>query len=390
MFKEFNEIRHLRSFRRVFLPLSATFFIYTFGWGVVSPIFSIYVQQVTGSARLTGLVLSLTTMAGILLNIPFGILEDRLNMKRVLQSTLLVYAALAALYPLAHTLTSLVLLSVARGIASSFLWLTSWGYVLSYAEKGVRGEETGFFSDMNDLASAVAPVLGGFAALISIFLPFYLLSLTSLVAFAVATVALQESPHPQRTPFPVQVATLARYLRDPRLVKTILLIIGFYALINVYYGFLAILLNGEGMSVGSIGIILTVALAPAVALELAMGNLVDRVGVRKSLTLSLVLTTMTAVLIPLSGNFFYALIVVTAFTLSYTTIFIALYSRMTDVLGEDKMAMTGAIATFKDIGYTIGPISAGLLIPVVGIRPVFLMAGGAFLLLIPIARRLHD
>jgi len=161
MFKEFSELRHLRSFRRVFLPLSATFFIYMFGWGVVSPIFSIYVNEVTGSATLTGLVLSLTTMAGIALNIPFGILEDRLNMKQVLQAPLLAYAGLAVLYPFAHTLALLLLLSVARGIASSFLWLTSWAYVLSYAEKQVKGKETGFFSDMNDLASAVAPVLGG-------------------------------------------------------------------------------------------------------------------------------------------------------------------------------------------------------------------------------------
>ncbi len=390
MFREFSELRHLRSFRRVILPLSATFFIYTFGWGVVSPVFSIYVNQVTGSATLTGLILSLTTMAGILLNIPFGILEDRLNMKRVLQASLLTYAGLAVLYPLADTFPLLLLLSVARGIASSFLWLTSWAYVLSYAEKQVKGKETGFFSDMNDLASAVAPILGGFVALISIFLPFYLLSLTSLLALGVATVALHESPQPQRAPWSTQVATLSRYVRDRRFLKTIVLIVGFYALINIYYGFLAILLNGEGMAVDWIGIILTVALAPAVSLEMIMGNLVDRVGVRRTLTVALVLTGATGLLLPLSGNLVYALLVVTAFTVSYTAVFIALYSRMADVIQQDKVAMTGAIATFKDLGYTIGPLSAGFLIPVLGIQATFIVAGGAFLLLVPVALSLHD
>lgn len=390
MFKEFGELRHLRSFRRVFLPLSATFFIYTFGWGVVSPIFSIYVNEVTGSATLTGLVLSLTTMAGIALNIPFGILEDHLNMKRVLQASLLAYAGLAVLYPFAHTLALLLILSVARGIASSFLWLTSWAYVLSYAERQVKGKETGFFSDMNDLASAVAPVLGGFVALISIFLPFYLLSLTSLLAFGVATATLHESPPPQRVSWPTQMATLSRYLRDRRFLKTVLLIVGFYALINVYYGFLAILLNGEGIALDWIGIILTVALAPAVALEIPIGNLIDRVGVRRTLTLALIFTAATALLLPLSGNLDYALLVVTAFTVSYTAIFIALYSRMTDVMQQDRVAMTGAIATFKDLGYTLGPLSAGFLIPVLGIHATFLVAGGAFLLLLPITLRLHD
>ncbi|MHB8586099.1 MAG: MFS transporter [Thermoplasmatota archaeon] len=390
MFKEFSEVRHLRSFRRVFLPISATFTIYTFGWGVVAPIFSIYVNNITGSATLTGVVLSLTTMAGIALNIPFGMVEDRLNMKRVLQVTLLAYSALALLYPLANTLALLLILSVARGIASSFLWLTSWAYVLSYAEKPVRGEETAFFSDMNDFASAVAPILGGFVALVSIFLPFYILAFTSLLACAVATFALHESPPPRRTSWSGQVATLSQYVRNRRFVKTILLIVGFYALINVYYGFLSILLHGEGLTLGWIGVILTVALAPAVVLELPIGNLVDRVGVRRSLIMAFCLTAGTAVLIPLSGNIAYLLIVVTAFTISYTAIFIALYAQMADVLQDDKVAMTGAIATFKDVGYTLGPLAAGFLIPVVGIGTTFIGAGLGFLLLIPIAWCLDD
>jgi MFS family permease len=390
MFKELSELRHIRSFRRVFLPLSTTFFIYTFGWGLVSPIFSIYVNRVTGSATLTGVVLSLTTMAGIVLNIPFGMLESRLNLRRVLQVTLLAYAGLALLYPFATTFPTLVLLSIARGIASSFLWLTSWAYVLSYAEKEVRGKETGFFSDMNDLASATSPILGGFVALVSFFLPFYLLSLTSLVAFAVATTFLREAPAPQHIPWPVQVRTLSQYLRDRRFLKTLLLIVGFYALINIYYGFLAILLNGEGLAIDWIGIVLTVALVPAVALEVPIGNIIDRVGIRRTLTVAVVLTTVTALLLPLSGSIPYALVVVTAFTVSYTAIFLALYSRMSDVMQQDKVAMTGTIATFKDLGYTLGPLSAGFLIPLMGIHETFLAAGAAFLLLLPIAWSLRD
>ncbi len=390
MFKELDELRHIRTFRKVFLPLSATFFIYTFGWGVVSPIFSIYVNRVTGSATLTGLVLSLTTMAGIALNIPFGILEGRLNLRRVLQVTLLAYAGLALLYPLADTFTALLLLSVARGIASSFLWLTSWAYVLSYAEKEVKGRETGFFSDMNDLASAASPILGGFVALLSFFLPFYVLSVTSLLAFGVATAFLHESPAPQRIPWATQTRTLSQYMRDRRFIKTLLLIVGFYALINIYYGFLAILLNGEGLAIDWIGIVLTVALVPAVALEVPFGSLIDRVGIRSTLTVSVVLTAVTALLLPLSGNIVYALIVVTAFTVSYTAIFIALYSRMSDVMLQDKVAMTGTIATFKDLGYTLGPLSAGFLIPLLGIHDTFLATGGAFLLLLPIAWSLRD
>ena len=390
LFKELGELRHIRNFHRVILPISSAFFIYTFGWGVTSPVFSIYVNNVTGNAFLTGLVLSVTSMAGVFLNIPFGIIEGRLNMKRVLQAVLLFYSALALLYPHADNVTSLLVLSVGRGVASSFLWLTSWAYIFSFTERASKGKETGFFSDMNDLASAFSPVVGGLASIASFFLPFYILSGTSLAAFAVITVFLKEVPRPEKASLRLQLAKLSGHMRQSRFVKTVFLIVVFYALINIYYSFLSVFLHGEGFSIPLIGVILTVALVPAVSLEVPMGNLVDRRGIRRTLSVAIVLTTIAAVLIPLSRDFLYVAVVVTTFTVSYTMIFIALYSRMSDIIRKDKVAMTGAIATFKDLGYTIGPLLAGLLIEVLGMANTFYIVGAGFIVLLPVALVLHD
>jgi MFS family permease len=390
MFKEFSDLRHIANFKRVIFPISIAFFIYTFGWGITSPIFSIYVENVTGNLFLTGLILSLTTMMGIFLNIPFGIIEDRMNVKRVLQIALLIYSALALLYPVADTFLSLLLVSVTRGVASSFLWLTSWAYVFAYAEKSVKGKEVGFFSGMNDFASALSPVVGGLISILSFFLPFYMLSLTSLTAFIVVSLYLKETPKSEKAPLNVQVTTLSSYMHNSRFVKTVFLIIVFYALINVYYSFLPIFLNSEGIAIPLIGVILTVALLPAVALEVPIGNLIDRHGIRKTLAVAASLTTLTAVMMPLSNSLYCTLAIVTAFTMSYTVIFIALYSRMSDIMGESKTAITGAIATFKDLGYTLGPLAAGALMGFISVRDTFFIAGAAFALLIPVALLLHD
>jgi ACDE family multidrug resistance protein len=234
MFKELSDLRHVRHFNRVILPISLAFFIYTFGWGIMSPVFSIYVNDITKNAFLTGLILSMTTMVGIFLNIPFGIIESRMNMKRVLQVVLLFYSALALLYPQANGFVPLLLLSVGRGIASSFLWLTSWAYVFTFTEKAAKGVETSFFSSMNDLASALSPIVGGVVSIISFFVPFYLLSLTSLGAFAFVSVRLKESPKRQKESFGLQLSKMTTYLRDRRFLRTVILIVVFYALINVY------------------------------------------------------------------------------------------------------------------------------------------------------------
>ncbi|MDG6900457.1 MAG: MFS transporter [Nitrososphaerota archaeon] len=357
---------------------------------MTSPIFSIYVNNVTGSAFLTGLILSMTTMAGVFLNIPFGIIEGRMNMKRVLQVVLLFYAFLALLYPQAGNIPSLVLLSVGRGIASSFLWLTSWAYIFSYTESAVRGKETGFFSDMNDLASALSPIIGGGVSLVSFFLPFYVLSATSIAALFVVTVFLKESPRGEKMAVGAQLRKLSGYMRERRFLKTIYLVVIFYALINVYYSFISVFLNAEGISIPLIGVILTVALVPAVSLEVPMGHLIDSYGIRKTLPVAVIVTALCASLIPLYAGFYFALVVVTAFTVSYTMIFIALYSRMSEVMREDKVAMTGAIATFKDLGYTIGPLLAGFMIASIGMTSTFYIVGAAFIALLPVSLLLHD
>jgi MFS family permease len=396
MFREFSELRHITNFKRVILPVSVAFFVYTGGWGIASPVFSIYIQNVTGNLFTTGIILSLTTMMGIFLNIPVGLAENRINMKRVLQVVLLAYSVLALLYTLANSFLPLLLVSIIRGVASSFLWLTSWAYIFSYAEKEVKGKETGFFSDMNDLASAIFPIIGGFATIISFFLPFYLLSLTSFAAFLVVSLFLKEIPRSQRAPSRHQTAIL-KTMRSKRFIKTIFLTVVFYALINVYYSFLSVLLYSEGISIPIIGMLLTVALLPAVALEVPMGNAVDRFGVRRTLVVAAVFTTVTAILIPLpssiipfAGNIYYTMAILIAFTASYTMIFIVLYSRMSDTLGENKVAMTGAIAAFKDLGYTLGPLIAGFLMGFISINMTFLLTGAAFILLIPVALTLHD
>lgn len=177
---------------------------------------------------------------------------------------------------------------------------------------------------MNDLASAVSPVVGGLVSIVSFFFPFYILSGTSFVAFVVITIFLKEIPRPEKASLKLQLGKLSGHIRESRFLKTIFLIVVFYALINVYYSFLSVFLHNEGISIPLIGVILTVALIPAVSLEVPMGNLVDGRGIRRTLSVAIVLTTITAVLIPLSRDFVYIAVAVTAFTVSYTMIFIAL------------------------------------------------------------------
>jgi PPP family 3-phenylpropionic acid transporter len=206
----------------------------------------------------------------------------------------------------------------------------------------------------------------------------------------VVSLYLKETPKPEKASLKLQMTTLSRYMRNSRFVKTVFLIVVFYALINVYYSFLSVFLNGEGIPIPLIGVILTAALLPAVALEVPMGNVIDKHGIRKTLVIAASLTVVTGILMPFSSNFFYVLTIVTAFTVSYTMIFIGLYSRMSDIMGESKTAITGAIATFKDLGYTLGPLIAGTLIEFTNIRDTFFVTGASFALLIPIALLLHD
>lgn len=390
MFKEIGDLRHFKNFPKVILPISIAFFVYTFGWGVVSPMFSIFVNGITKDVFITGVILSITTFFGVLLNIPFMLIIDRLNMKRVLQIVLLAYVIFALLYPMANNTISLVLVSIARGIASSFLWLTSWAYVFAFASKKVRGKESGFFSSMNDFASGIAPLIGGFATLVAFLFPFYILAMASFVAFIIISLFVHSSPKIKKIPFGNQLAALLRNMKKLNFMKTMFLVVIFYALINIFYSFIAIFLNSEGVSIFYIGVILTASLLPAVALEVPIGNLIDRYSVKKVLSIAAVLTAVAGVMFTLSSNLIYITSFVLVFTVSYTTIFIALYSRMSDLIKKEGITLMGPIATIKDLGYTIGPLIGGWMIGVISIGPAFMLAGASFIVLVPIALTLHD
>ncbi len=385
MFKEIVELKHVRNFSAVILPISVAFFIYTFGWGVVSPMFSIYVNGITKNAFMTGLVLSMTTLFGIFLNVPFMVLIDRFNMKNALQLVLVAYTALALLYPAAQGVAFLLVITVVRGFASSLLWLISWAYVFGYSIKKVRGKESGFFSSMNDMASAIAPLVGGVATLVAFLFPFYILALTSFLAFVVVTVFLRSTPKVSGVPARKQLETILKSVRRRDFLKTVFLVVVFYALMNIFYSFISIYLNYRGLSVFWIGVVLTVSLLPAVLLEVPIGNLIDRHGIRKVLAGSSVLAAAFCIAFSASTNFFLMGAAILAFTLNYTAIFISLYARMSDMIREYGISLMGPIATIKDIGYTIGPLAGGALISVLGISTTFMATGAAFLLLVPIA-----
>ncbi len=390
MFKEFADLKHVRGFKGAIFPLSIAFFIYTFGWGITAPMFSIFVNNVTGNLFLTGVILSITTMMGVFLNFPFGLLESKLNIKRVLQITLLVYSVMALLYPFANNVISLLSISIIRGIASSFLWLTSWSYIFYYAKSKAKGKETGFFSSMNDFASAISPVLGGAVAILSFFLPFYLLSATSFVSFIIISRYIKEKPKSVSTSLKKQIHTLSRYIENKHFIKTILVVVAFYAIINVYYSFIAVFLNLEGISIFLIGVLLTISLLITVVLEVPIGNLIDKHGIRKMLSIGVIGSCVAGIAFALYSNIVYLLIAISVFTIFYTVIFIGLYSRMSDIIKKDKTAMTGAIATFKDAGYTIGPLVAGFAMNYVSIKEVFIATALMFIILLPITASLHD
>jgi DHA1 family multidrug resistance protein-like MFS transporter len=390
MLKEMIELRRVRSFSKVFLPLSVSFFVYSFGWGLVSPIFSIYVNDITGSAFLTGAILSITTLFGIFLNVPFGIIEDRLDMKKVLQAVLAAYFVLALLYPMAKDVPSLVAISVLRGLASSLLWLTSWTYMFYYAQKKAKGRETALFSGMNDLASAVSPLLGGLLSAAFFLMPFYFLGAASLLSLAIVTFFLDSSPKIERAPLKAQLEAVMSYARRAEFLKTVYLVVVFYALINVFYSFVSILLQSEGLSVFQIGLLLTVSLLPTAALEVWIGEFIDRHGVRKTLSAASVLALALGVALPLSGSLLLIVPVILLFTLAYTTIFIALYARMADITKKEGIVMIGAMASIKDLGYTIGPLLAGVVAGAAGLQAAFVLAGVGYAALLPVAITLKD
>ncbi len=342
-----------------------------------------------GVSKVTlGFIASASTVVGILVSIPAGVLSDIIGRRKVILVAGFVFATAPFLYLLVHQPWQLAAVRVYHGLATAILGPVAMAAVADTFDKG-RGERMGWYSSATMVGRFVAPLAGG--ALITGFgNNFYWVYVACGVSGVLALLMAIRLPLSSKTTTSLRQALSGRGRQTGREVVTILrnsrilLTSSVEAVQYFSFGyletFLPVFLNQqEKFSAVTIGLLFTIQIVAATFTKPIMGRLSDRYGRIRMIVAGLFLSGLVIVFMPWVGSSYVLLallIGVYGLGLATTTASTAAYVA-DSVRGTGHGTALGVLSSVMDVGQSTGPMLGGVLIGALSYNPTFAIIGGA-------------
>ncbi|AHX14610.1 MFS transporter [Dyella jiangningensis] len=202
--------------RRSALTLACVISLRLFGLFLIMPVFSLYAQKMPDATPLLiGLALGVYGLGQVLLQIPLGLLSDRIGRKPAITLGLLVFAAGGLVAALSHTLLGIVIGRALQGMGAVAGAGTALAADLTREEN--RGKVMGIIGVSIGVAFLLALILGppleAIQGLSGLF------GATSILALAALVLLWLIVPTPERRKAPAAAAfgSVLSMLRDGRM-----------------------------------------------------------------------------------------------------------------------------------------------------------------------------
>ncbi|MFO0773446.1 MAG: MFS transporter [Nitrospiraceae bacterium] len=344
------------------------------------PVLSLFTQQLGASPEAIGLIVSVSTLTGVLLKLPSGALSDIYGRTMLLRIGVLAFGLPPFLYPFVHDTQTLTALRFMHGLATA-LFAPSALATVAQLYRQRRGAALGTYTACTQSGSLLGPFIGGWLVVAAGFNTAFLTAgAVGLVAVLLFYSLRIDEPPPRvaekglRTVLTEMWKGFTIVARNRRVLATS----GTDAAKMVANGALMAFLPLYGASIGltpwQTGLLFSVQAITSFVAKPIMGRASDRIGRIPLILTGLLICASTFVVIPhvtwfaglllLASGFGYGEAVVT----SSTSAFIADSSEF-KTLGAG-MGMQGTIG---DIGHASGPLLAGLLIGTLNYQQAFLI-----------------
>ena len=274
-----------------------------------------------------GFIAAASTVVGIVVSLPAGILSDLIGRRRVILMAAFVFATAPFLYLIITEPWQLVLVRIYHGFATAILGPVAIAAIADTFEEK-RGERMAWYSSATMIGRFLAPFVGGILIFGEDFRWVYLadgfagvLALLAAVRLPLATNisgSAWQTFKQQRGKYGQEIAFVFRHLG-------ILATSGIEAAQYFAFGcietFLPIYLNEKlGYSAWKIGILFTLQILTATFTKPVMGRLSDRYGRIPLISAGLVLGGVTTATLILSSNYLVLAVLVAIFGLGLATV----------------------------------------------------------------------
>jgi DHA1 family multidrug resistance protein-like MFS transporter len=317
-----------------------------------------------------GYIAAASTIVGIVVSLPAGMLSDIIGRRRVILTATVVFATAPFLYLVIAAPWQLVLVRIYHGLATAILGPVALAAVADTFEKG-RGERMGWYSAATMVGRFLAPLIGGLLIFGENFHWVYLadgfagiLALVAAVRLPIASVpseSLREAFRQQRGTYGQEIRSILRHLG-------ILATSGVEATQYFAFGaletFLPIYLNEQlGYPAWKIGLLFTAQILAATLTKPVMGRLSDRYGRVPMIVSGLILGGVATGTMVLSSDYSVIMILMALFGLGLATVTASTAALVADLSpSPGRGGALGILSSIMDVGHAAGPIVTGILV----------------------------
>ncbi|MFT4123272.1 MAG: MFS transporter [Microbacteriaceae bacterium] len=369
-------MRSLRASTGILLVLVACVMA---GNGLVVPVLPLYGSEVSSSATLVGMLITVFGVARLAANFPAGALFRRVGSRRLLVvgSVLLMVGAIGAAL-CGRDLVALLGWRAVQGIGSG-VFLTTVGVLVALrTEPGRRGRLLARYQTAVFIGAGVGPTIGGaLAQWWGVGAPFWAYALAAAAALAAAL--LYEHPTSEAVHDPGAAGEPARLrttMRQPQYLSNLVMTFsnGFVRTAALWQIIPLIAADRFGMDFDLVGIAVTVTSLANLAVLPLSGRLIDRLGWRVPPYIAAFVMAASLALVALSGSvpgFWIGIALVGA---AGGFIGPALATSMVEITPTAVLgSATGLQRTVGDVGFVAGPVVVGMLADLGGLDPAATM-----------------
>ena len=348
-----------------------------------NPALPLFIRSLGVSEATVGFIAAASTVVGILVSIPAGILSDIIGRKRVILMAAVVFATAPFLYLLVQAPWELVLVRIYHGLATAILGPVAMAAVADTFQKG-RGEKMAWYSSATMIGRFIAPFVGGLLIFGNDFRWVYIADGFAGVLALVAAIRLPLASNVSSSAIEAFRKQRGKYGQDLAFIfkhPGILATSGIEAVQYFAFGcletFLPIYLKEKmGYSTWEIGMLFTAQILAATFTKPIMGKLSDRFGRIPMITAGLLLGGITTGFIVFSTNYAELVIMIALFGLGLATVTASTSALVADLSRAfSRGGAMGILSSIMDVGQSAGPMVTGVLITAHSYRFAFGVTG---------------
>jgi MFS family permease len=356
-------MEQLRQYPRVYYEMLLVGFSIIFGMGLVGSFLPIFAKDLDPSGELVGVVVSAWFLVRVFIEIPSGLLSDRIGRRRLFLLGIVLSVLGSGLSAIAPTILFLILGRAVWGLGIALFFLNNTAILFDLFDPAIRGRAVSTFQGIEFIGSLIGGPVGGIVAgVLSYNTVFYLtLLLTSgSLVLALTSKAFRNIESSKTTTRRPQAWTeaLAGLTRWPVMVICTICFTRMFIMNGVMSTIFPLYLHENlGFAVSMVGLAVGARTGGFTLATLASGYLTDRISRKTVIILGLIVEAPCLIIYTVVDSF--PLILVLGFFdalgagLTWTTLTVFL----ADVVDPSSRGLAlGLYRTFMDVGGILGPI----------------------------------